>query len=211
MARYTGPVCKLCRREGQKLFLKGQKCYTEKCPIERRAYPPGQHGPAQARRRKQSDYAVQLREKQKVKRIYGLGEKQFRNLFERAAVQSGITGDNLIVSLESRLDNIVFRMGFATSRAEARQLVRHGHFLLNGRKATIPSMLVRPGNKITLREKSREIARIVGALEALEGKAVPQWLEIEKDSFEGTVKALPTREDVTLPIEEQLIVEHYSR
>lgn len=208
MARYTGSVCRLCRRETAKLFLKGDRCYSEKCAVERRNYPPGQHGQGRPRF---SDYGVQLREKQKVKRMYGLQEKQFASTMEKASSMKGRAGENLLVLLERRLDNTVFRLGFATSRAEARQLVRHGHFLVNGRKATIPSMLVRPGAKVTLREKSREIARIVGALEALEGKAVPQWLEIEKDRFEGTVKALPTREDITLPIEEQLIVELYSR
>jgi len=208
MARYTGSVCRLCRRETAKLFLKGDRCYSEKCAVERRNYPPGQHGQGRPRF---SDYGVQLREKQKVKRMYGLQEKQFASTMQKASHMKGRAGENLLVLLERRLDNAVFRLGFATSRAEARQLVRHGHFLVNGRKATIPSMLVRPGAKITLREKSREIARIVGALEALEGKAVPQWLEIEKDRFEGTVKALPTREDITLPIEEQLIVELYSR
>jgi len=208
MSRYTGAVCRLCRRETAKLFLKGDRCYSEKCAVERRNYPPGQHGQGRPRF---SDFGVQLREKQKVKRMYGLQEKQFESTMTKASSMKGRAGENLLVLLERRLDNAVFRLGFATSRAEARQLLRHGHFLVNGRKATIPSMLVKPGNKITLREKSREIARIVGALEALEGKAVPQWLEVEKDSFEGTVKAMPTREDITLPIEEQLIVELYSR
>ncbi len=208
MARYTGSVCRLCRREGTKLFLKGDRCFSEKCSVDRRAYPPGQHGQGRPRF---SDFGVQLREKQKVKRMYGLLEKQFEATMKAASRMKGRAGENLLILLERRLDNVVFRLGFATSRAEARQLVRHGHFLVNGRKATIPSMLVRPGNKITLREKSREIARIVGALEALEGKAVPQWLEIDKAAFEGTVKANPAREDITLPIEEQLIVEYYSR
>ncbi len=208
MSRYTGSVCRLCRRETAKLLLKGDRCYSEKCAVERRNYPPGQHGQGRPRF---SDFGVQLREKQKVKRMYGLQEKQFESTMARAAGMKGRAGENLLMLLERRLDNTVFRLGFATSRAEARQLVNHGHFLVNGRKATTPSMLVRPGNKITLRQRSREIARIVGALEALEGKSVPQWLEIEKESFEGTVKAMPTREDVTLPIEEQLIVEHYSR
>ena len=208
MSRYTGSVCRLCRRETAKLFLKGDRCYSEKCAVERRNYPPGQHGQGRPRF---SDYGVQLREKQKVKRMYGLQEKQFASTMNRASSMKGRAGENLLVLLERRLDNAVFRLGFATSRAEARQLVRHGHFQVNGRKATIPSMLVRPGNKITLREKSRQVTRIVGALEALEGKSVPQWLEIDKDAFEGTVKALPTREDITLPIEEQLIVELYSR
>ncbi len=208
MSRYTGSVCRLCRREGAKLFLKGDRCYSEKCAVERRNYPPGQHGQGRPRF---SDFGVQLREKQKVKRMYGLQEKQFASTMQRASRMKGRAGENLLVLLERRLDNAVFRLGFATSRSEARQLVRHGHFLVNGRKATTPSLLVKPGNKVTLREKSREVTRIVGALEALEGKAVPQWLEIDKDSFEGTVKAMPTREDITLPVEEQLIVEHYSR
>jgi len=208
MARYRGPVCRLCRREGQKLFLKGDRCYSERCAIERRNYPPGQHGQGRPRF---SDYGVQLREKQKVKRMYGLVEKQFASTVHKASRMKGRAGDNLLQLLERRLDNVVFRLGFATSRAEARQLVRHGHFLVDGRKTTIPSFLTKPGMRITLREKSREVARVVGALEALEGRAVPQWLEIDKANFEGAVKAIPVREDVTLPIEEQLIVELYSR
>ena len=208
MARYTGAVCRLCRRETAKLFLKGDRCYSEKCAVERRNYPPGQHGQGRPRF---SDFGVQLREKQKVKRMYGLQEKQFAQTMTKATRMKGRAGENLLVLLERRLDNTVFRLGFATSRAEARQLLRHGHFQVDGRKATVPSMLVKPGNKVTLRGKSREVTRIVGALEALEGKAVPQWLEIDKDAFEGTVKTMPTREDVTLPIEEQLIVELYSR
>jgi small subunit ribosomal protein S4 len=208
MARYIGPVCRLCRREGTKLFLKGDRCFSEKCAIERRNYPPGQHGQTRPRF---SDYGMQLREKQKVKRIYGLLEKQFENTMSAANRMKGRTGENLLSLLERRLDNVVFRLGFATSRAEARQLVRHGHFLMNGRRATIPSMLVRAGTKITLAEKSRQITRIAGALEALERRSVPSWLEIDKDNFEGTVKALPVREEITLPIQEQLIVELYSR
>jgi small subunit ribosomal protein S4 len=208
MARYTGAVCRLCRREGQKLFLKGDRCFSEKCSVDKRGYPPGQHGQGRTRF---SDFGVQLREKQKVKRMYGLQEKQFESTMKRASRMKGRAGENLLVLLERRLDNVVFRLGFATSRAEARQLVRHGHFTLDGHKATIPSELVNPGSKVVLREKSREVARVQGALEALEEGSVPQWLEIEKATFEGTVKALPTREDVTLPIEEQLIVEHYSR
>jgi len=208
MARYIGPVCRLCRREGTKLFLKGDRCFSEKCAIERRNYPPGQHGQTRPRF---SDYGMQLREKQKVKRIYGLLEKQFENTMSAANRMKGRTGENLLSLLERRLDNVVFRLGFATSRAEARQLVRHGHFLINGRKATIPSMLVRAGTKITLAEGSRQITRIAGALEALERRSVPSWLEIDKDNFEGTVKALPVREEITLPIQEQLIVELYSR
>jgi small subunit ribosomal protein S4 len=208
MARYNGSVCRLCRREGTKLFLKGDRCYTDKCAIEKRAYPPGQHGQGRTRF---SDYGVQLREKQKVKRMYGMLEKQFRLTYAKASGMKGRAGENLLILLERRLDNVVFRLGFATSRAEARQLVRHGHFKVNGRKAQTPSMLVRPGWKVELRQKSREVQRIVGALEALEGRSLPQWLELDKESFEGTVKQLPQREDITLPIEEQLIVEHYSR
>jgi small subunit ribosomal protein S4 len=208
MARYSGAVCRLCRRESQKLFLKGDRCYSEKCSVDKRTYPPGQHGQARARF---SEYGLQLREKQKVKRIYGLLERQFERTLEAATRMRGRTGENLLSLLERRLDNVVYRMGFATSRAEARQLVRHGHFLVNGRKATIPSMTVKSGSKVTLRESSRGIARIVGALDTLEGRSLPQWLEIDKERFEGVVKSNPTREDVTLPIEEQLIVELYSR
>jgi small subunit ribosomal protein S4 len=208
LARYTGPVCRLCRRETQKLFLKGDRCFSEKCAVERRNYPPGQHGQGRPRF---SDYGVQLREKQKVKRIYGLQEKQFENTMTRASRMKGRTGENLLALLERRLDNVVFRLGFATSRAEARQLVRHGHFLVNGRRATVPSMVLKPGTAIVLAEKSRQIARITGALEALERRSVPSWLELEKDAFQGTVKAMPVREENTLPIQEQLIVELYSR
>ncbi len=208
MARYTDAVCRLCRREGTKLFLKGDRCFSAKCGIERRAYPPGQHGQGRTRF---SDYGVQLREKQKVKRMYGLLEKQFAQTMRRASRMKGVAGENLLVLLERRLDNVVFRMGFATSRAEARQLLRHGHFLVDGRKAQTPSIQLRPGAKVEVRERSRKIARIAGALDALEGRSVPQWLEIDKDAFAGTVKALPTREDITLPIQEQLIVELYSR
>ena len=208
MSRYTGSVCRLCRREGAKLFLKGDRCFTEKCAIDRRAYPPGQHGQARPRF---SDYGMQLREKQKVKRLYGLLERQFERTMEQASRMRGRTGENLLSLLERRLDNVVFRLGFVTSRAEARQLVRHGHFLVNGRKASIPSLLVKPGMKISLAESSRQIARVTGALETLERRSVPSWLEIDKDNFEGTVKAMPVREEITLPIQEQLIVELYSR
>ena len=208
MARYTDAVCRLCRREGTKLFLKGDRCFSAKCGIERRAYPPGQHGQGRTRF---SDYGVQLREKQKVKRMYGLLEKQFAQTMQRASRMKGVAGENLLMLLERRLDNVVFRMGFATSRAEARQMLRHGHFLVDGRKAQTPSIQLRPGAKVEVRERSRKIARIAGALDALEGRSVPQWLEIDKDAFTGTVKALPTREDITLPIQEQLIVELYSR
>ena len=208
MARYRGAVCRLCRREGQKLFLKGDRCYGERCSVDRRAYPPGQHGQGRPRF---SDFGVQLREKQKVRRMYGLLEKQFRATADRASRMKGRTGDNLLALLERRLDNAVYRLGFATSRAEARQLVKHGHILVNGRKTTIPSFQVKPGQKIEVREKSREIARIAGALETVESRSVPQWLELEKADFAGIVKANPVREDITLPIEEQLIVEWYSR
>lgn len=208
MARYSDAVCRLCRREGSKLFLKGDRCFSPKCGVERRGYPPGQHGQGRSRF---SDYGIQLREKQKVKRMYGLLEKQFARTMRRATRMRGRAGENLLTLLERRLDNVVFRLGFATSRAEARQLVRHGHFLVNGRKANIPSMLVKRGAKVTVVEKSRKVARIAGALEALEGRSVPQWLETDKEAFEGTVKSLPVREDITMPIQEQLIVELYSR
>jgi len=211
MARYTGPVCKLCRREGQKLFLKGQKCYTEKCPVDRRAFPPGQHGPAQARRRKQSDYAVQLREKQKVKRIYGMHEKQFRSLFERAAHVPGITGENLIVSLETRLDNIVFRMGFAASRSGARQLVRHRHVEVNGRKVDVPSFKVRAGDEVAVRAKSKDMLPIQAALEARTRPAIMDWLALDEKARVGRMVRQPTRADIPLAAQEQLIVELYSK
>ncbi len=208
MARYNGSVCRLCRREGPKLFLKGDRCFSEKCSVDRRNYPPGQHGQARPRF---SDYGMQLREKQKVKRMYGMLEAQFEKTMAQANRMRGRTGENLLALLERRLDNVVFRLGFATSRAEARQLVLHGHFQVNGRKAAIPSMLVKPGMVIVLRESSRQIARIVGALDTLERRSVPSWLEIDKDNFAGVVKAMPVREEITLPIQEQLIVELYSR
>ena len=208
MARYSNAVCRLCRREGGKLFLKGDRCFSPKCGVERRGYPPGQHGQGRSRF---SDYGIQLREKQKVKRMYGLLEKQFARTMTRATRMKGRAGENLLILLERRLDNVVFRLGFATSRAEARQLVRHGHFRVNGRKASIPSMLLKPGAVVSLVEESRKVARIAGALEALEGRSVPQWLETDKESFEGTMKALPVRDDITMPIQEQLIVELYSR
>ena len=208
MARYLGSACRLCRREGTKLFLKGDRCFSEKCAIEKRAYPPGMHGQGRSRF---SDYGVQLREKQKVKRMYGLLEHQFRSTFARAARMKGRSGENLLMLLERRLDNVVFRMGFATSRNEARQLVRHGHFLVNGRKATTPSIQIRAGQVISVREKSKKVERIVSALDTLEGRSIPQWLEINKETFEGTVKQLPVRDDITMPIQEQLIVELYSR
>jgi len=209
MARYIGPVCRLCRREDMKLFLKGDRCYTDKCGYERRAYPPGQHG--QARRRKPSDYREQLREKQKVKRIYGIAERQFRGYYYKATRMKGVTGENLIQLLERRLDNVIYRLGFASDHAEARQLVRHGHFKINGRRVNIPSYLVKPNDTIDVKEASKKIARIADSLGAVERRGVPAWLEINKDGFQGRVKALPARDNVTLPIREQLIVELYSK
>ena len=208
MSRYIGPVCRQCRREGTKLFLKGDRCFTEKCGVERRAYPPGQHGQGRTR---VSDYGLQLREKQKVKRMYGLQEAQFRLAMGSATRMRGRAGENLLSLLERRLDNVVFRLGFATSRAEARQLVRHGHFEVEGRKVDIPSFRVKTGMKVRLRESSRQIARITEALAVLERRSLPGWLELDSENFEGVVKALPTREDITMPIQEQLIVELYSR
>lgn len=208
MARYTGPSCRLCRREGMELFLKGERCYTDKCAIKRRSYPPGQHGQG---RIKVSDYGVQLREKQKVRRIYGILENQFRGYFESADRMKGVTGENLLFLLERRLDNVAYRLGFATSRDEARQLVRHGHFTLNGRKVNIPSIQVKVGDVVQLREKSRKVAAINESLEAVVRRGIPQWLELDKDAFKGTVKQAPVREDITMPIQEQLIVELYSK
>jgi len=211
MARYTGPVCRLCRREGQKLFLKGQKCYPEKCPVERRAYPPGQHGPAQVRRRKQSDYAVQLREKQKVKRIYGLHEKQFRNLFDRANHIPGRTGDNLIVALESRLDNIIFRFGFSASRGQARQLVRHRHVEVNGRIVDIPSFHVSTGDEISVKPRSKDLLSVEASLGARTRPSLMDWLALDEKARVGRMTRQPTREDIPLAAQEQLIVELYSK
>jgi small subunit ribosomal protein S4 len=208
LARYTGPSCRLCRREGSELFLKGERCYTDKCAIKRRSYPPGQHGQG---RIKVSDYGVQLREKQKVRRIYGILENQFRGYFESADRMKGVTGENLLFLLERRLDNVIYRLGFATSRTEARQLVRHGHFTLNGRKVNIPSIQAKAGDVLQLREKSRKVAAISESLEAVVRRGIPQWLELDKDAFKGSVKALPVREDITMPIQEQLIVELYSK
>jgi small subunit ribosomal protein S4 len=208
LARYTDSVCRLCRREGLKLFLKGERCYTDKCAIERRNYPPGEHGQA---RSKFSEYAIQLREKQKVKRMYGLMEGQFRRYFELAERSRGITGETLLLLLEQRLDNMVFRMGFATSRAEARQLVRHGHFLVDGRKVDVPSYRLKPGQAVSVRERSRSVARIVEALEQAERRGVPEWLEMNREAFSARVKALPARADLTMPINEKLVVELYSK
>ena len=208
MARYTGPVCRLCRREGLKLFLKGERCYTDKCAIERRNYPPGEHGQG---RPKFSEYSLQLREKQKMRRIYGVLEGQFRRYFRLADRSKAVTGEALLQSLERRLDNIVYRMGFTNSRSEARQLVRHGHFLVNDRKVNIPSYLVRPGDVVTVREKSRRVARIQEAMELAQRRGVPEWLEMTPESFAGRIKALPSRADLTLPVNEKLVVELYSK
>jgi small subunit ribosomal protein S4 len=198
----------LCRRENLKLFLKGERCYTEKCAIDRRNYAPGQHG---QNRRKFSDYGTQLREKQKVKRLYGLLENQFRNTFKEADRQKGITGEILLSLLERRLDNAVYRLGFANSRNEARQLVRHNHFIVNHSRVNIPSYLVKPGDVIELREKSKKVVRILEALEGVARRGVPQWLELDKEQMKGSVKGLPAREEITIPIQEKLIVELYSK
>ncbi|MCW5893829.1 MAG: 30S ribosomal protein S4 [bacterium] len=208
MARYIGAVCRLCRREGQKLFLKGERCYTDKCAIERRNYPPGEHGQA---RPKFSEYSIQLREKQKLRRIYGVLEGQFRRYFQLADRSKGVTGETLLQLLERRLDNIVYRIGFATSRTEARQLVRHGHFRVNGRKVDIPSYLVRAGDIVTVREKSQKVARIQEALELARRRGVPDWIEVTPEQWTGRVKALPTRQDLTMPVNEKLVVELYSK
>ena len=208
MARYRDSVCRICRREGLKLFLKGDRCYTDKCSIDRRAYPPGQHGQG---RKKTTEYGIQLREKQKVRRMYGLLEKQFRNYFKLAARQKGVTGDNLLMLIESRLDNMVYRLGFASSRNEARQMVSHGHFLIDGKKANVPSMRLKAGSTVEVREKSQKHGKINDALDAVVRRGVPEWLELDRDKFKGTVKALPSREDITMPIQENLIVELYSK
>jgi len=208
LARYKDSLCRLCRREGLKLFLKGDRCYSEKCAFERRGYAPGDHGQL---RRKHSDYGVQLREKQKLKRMYGLLERQFRGYFEKADRQKGITGTNLLLFLERRLDNMVFRMGFASSRTEARQLVRHKHFSVNGKAVNIPSYMVNIGSEIMVRDKSRKVERILDAMETVARRGVPQWLELDKDHFRGVVKTLPSRGELTMPIQEQLIVELYSK
>lgn len=208
MARYRESVCRMCRREGIKLFLKGDRCYSEKCAFERRGYAPGDHGQL---RKKFSDYGVQLREKQKLKRMYGLLEKQFRGYFSKADRQKGITGTNLLLFLERRFDNMVFRLGFANSRTEARQLVRHNHFLISGKPVNIPSYLLKVGDEIQVRESSRKVEKILEAMETLARRGVPQWLEVDKANFKGVVKTLPTREELTMPVQEQLVVELYSK
>ncbi|MFH1240972.1 MAG: 30S ribosomal protein S4 [Pseudomonadota bacterium] len=209
MARYIGSSCRLCRRENLRLFLKGDRCYGDKCSFERKAYAPGQHG--QRRGGKYSDYRVQLREKQKVRRIYGVLERQFRGFYYRAERQKGVTGTNLLLLLESRLDNIVYRMGFATSRNQARQAVRHSHFLVNNKKVNIASYLVKPGDVIEVREKSRNVPFIREAMETVVRRGIPDWIEVEKGALRGTLKALPDRQDFTMPIQEQLVVELYSK
>jgi small subunit ribosomal protein S4 len=208
LARYNESVCRLCRRENLKLYLKGERCYSDKCAFERRSYPPGQHGQGRA---KFSSYGVQLREKQRVKRMYGLLEKQFHNFFSKAERQKGITGTNLLILLERRLDNMVYRLGFANSRSEARQLVLHNHFSVNGQKVNIPSYLVKVGDVIELREKSRKNAKIGESLGGVARRGVPSWLELDKEQFRGRVVAFPAREDLTMPIKEQLIVELFSK
>lgn len=209
MARYTGPVCRLCRREGLKLFLKGERCYTGKCAIDRRAYAPGQHG--QSRAKKPTDYGLQLREKQKARRMYGVMENQFRRYFETAARKKGATGENLLSLLERRLDNVVFHLGFASSRPEARQLVNHGHFTINGKKVDIASYSVRLGEVIAVKESSKSSPRMKQLLENSGSRTIPGWLSLDSNAASGTVIALPTREDIQLPIQEHLIVEKYSR
>ena len=209
MARYIGPVCRLCRREGMKLFLKGERCYTDKCAIEKRNVPPGQHG--RSRKAKIVGYGIQLREKQKVKRTYGVLENQFRRYFEAADRHKGITGELLLQSLERRLDNVVYRLGFATSRPQARQLVRHGHFSVNGRKVDIPSYAVRPGDIVAVRGTIGQNTSVQHALEEVKGRGVPEWLAFDAASLSGRVSQLPTREQINLPVQEQLIVELYSK
>ena len=208
MARCTGSVCRLCRRENQKLFLKNDRCYTDKCSFERRSYPPGQHGQG---RIKFSEYGLQLREKQKIKRIYGLLEGQFRNLFEKADRMKGVTGSNLLSMLERRLDNVAYRSGFANSRNEARHLVRHGHFSVNGRRVDVPSFLVSKGDMIQVRDKSKGVAKIAGALEAVKRREIPQWLELDSATMQAKVRDLPSRDDITAPMAERLVVELYSK
>jgi small subunit ribosomal protein S4 len=208
MARYNGAVCRLCRREGVKLYLKGERCYSDKCAIDRRAYAPGQHGQG---RKKVSEYGLQLREKQKARRVYGVLEKQFASYYEEAARRKGITGEILLQILESRLDNVVYRLGFASSRAEARQLVRHGHFTVNGKRLDIPSYLTKPGDVIGIREKSLESPRIKELLEIAETRTVAPWLERDLDAKSGRIVRVPARDEIDIPVAEQMIVEYYSR
>lgn len=208
MAKYRGPVCRLCRREGVKLFLKGSRCMTEKCAVERRAYPPGQHGQG---RQRVSEYSAQLREKQKLKRIYGMLERQFRGTFAKAERQQGVTGENLLRALERRLDNVIYRLGFAASRREARMLVNHGHYRVNGRKVDKPSFLISEGDVVDIKERSRQIVPIQAALEGVDGRGVPAWLDLDKANFKATVVGLPTKDEIAMPVNEQLVVDLYSR
>ncbi len=209
MARYTGPVCKLCRREGQKLFLKGARCVSAKCAFEKRSYPPGQHG--LSKRSKLSEYGIQLREKQKVKRIYGVLEKQFKNYYEKAARQKGVTGENLLKILESRLDNVVYRLGFAPSRKAARQLVLHKHFMVNGRVVNIPSFLLRPGDVVSVREKSKKLGLIHESLRRIKDENLVPWLRLDKARLQGEFMDVPNRQDIPIEVQESLIVELYSK
>lgn len=212
MARYIGPTCKQCRREGEKLFLKGERCLTAKCALDRRSYAPGMHGrEAQLRRKRPSEYAMQLREKQKARRIYGISERQFRRYFKEAERRKGLTGTNLLTMLESRLDNVIYRLGFADSRAQARQLVCHGHFNLNGRRADIPSLLVKPGDVISVREESKKLTYFEDRAKELARKVVPKWMSLDALTMSGRILNAPSREDIELPLREQLIVEYYSR
>jgi small subunit ribosomal protein S4 len=208
MARYSGPLCKLCRREGEKLFLKGNRCYTEKCSVERRKYAPGEHG---QNRGKLSDYGIQLREKQKVRRIYGVMENQFRNYYEKASRMKGVTGEALLQLLERRLDTVVFRMGFALNRREARLMVKHRHFLINGRRVDIPSCLIRLGDVIAVAQSSRENQTIKDNLSIAEHRGIPSWLEVDLQHFTGKFLRIPSREEIQMPVQEQLIVEFYSK
>ena len=210
MARYIGPVCRLCRREGMKLFLKGERCYGEKCGIEKRNVPPGEHG-NQRRKARLVGYGLQLREKQKVKRTYGVLENQFRRYFEAADRQRGITGERLLQLLERRLDNVVYRLGLATSRPQARQLVRHGHFLVNGRRTDVPSYSVHEGDVVSVRAKSAKNLSIQHAMEEVKGRGIPEWLTFEAETMAGRIASMPTREQINLPVQEQLIVELYSK
>jgi small subunit ribosomal protein S4 len=208
LARYAGADCRLCRRETMKLYLKGDRCYSDKCAVERRNYPPGQHGQG---RGKFSDYGLQLREKQKIKRMYGLVEKQFKAYFKEADRQKGVTGTNFLVLLERRLDNTVYRLGFANSRDQARQLVKHNHFLVNGKKVNIPSFLLRPGDTVIVGEGSRQITGINEALDAMPRRGLPPWLDLDRSKYEGVFKTLPSREEMNLPVQEQMVVEFYSK
>jgi len=208
LARYTGPKCRICRREGGKLFLKGDRCYTDKCAFERRAYAPGDHGKA---RKKPSDYALQLREKQKVRKMYGILEGQFRRYFDEADRRKGVTGTNLLTLLETRIDNVAYKLGFANSRSQARQMVRHGIFTLNGRRVSVPSIQMKPGDVLEVRDRTKKNLVIHESLEVVARRGVPAWLEIDAPALKGSVKAFPTREDITFPMTEQLIVELYSK